>query len=349
MEKTLMINELMINSSLLTIKEDLEVLEEKLNKANNNIINDSDNYLSKIKKGFSNVYTSIISQRKDEIKNIEVRLAEKQSVFDEIKNNAIEQGLDVYYSDDIIFKNKVQGAFNDDVLDYNKLTFIYTFIFGSDGIYDNKNLKSERETDLYGKLSDIFFNDSKRIKEFKCRIEKTYQDLSVDRTMNKKNAIIAGVILGTATLALCPVLLGGLGASAAITTASLNSVAFGSGMAEGAFLLAGLPLTCAVTAGVTTYTVKNIQDKRDARKMLAEMSYDETALALSLYYSLIKEIETNKDIDAVALKKMLLQIYIDLKVDIDTEVYLTQKNCEQNKKKVEIFHRMDNKLLANIK
>lgn len=59
MEKTLMINELMINSSLLTIKEDLEVLEEKLNKANNNIINDSDNYLSKIKKGFSNVYTSI--------------------------------------------------------------------------------------------------------------------------------------------------------------------------------------------------------------------------------------------------------------------------------------------------
>ena len=269
------------------------------------------------------------SRKKEEI------LAEYNSF---LSNNANATSL----FDERNIRRIISETFSQDEYALEKTMFSISVIFDSEYKY-----AYEKETLAY--LSGLLWGREERLSNFKNEIEKNYRELAKQPWSTEQKFVLAGtaaLMLFTATV---PALaIGGLSASGITGGLAGFGAALGLGgtMVEGVGLmvLAEVLLDGAVIG--FTYALLNAHNKNKVRESFRDMNYQKAAqmLAIKCY---IMHVAKQTMPPAVFKEKTseLLQMIADFKSDLDYMLLIEGENVEENKKKLNVFHNLDDKLV----
>ena len=318
------INELeTLYASVKNLRMDLELkyYDDEIAKTSPRLIGRDENIFSKLGKNITN---NVNSSRYNKIKEKQLTLRDLHKELKETYN--------IYSNEE--FKTKLQDMFETDDSGIAKLEFSMSVILDSTFDYET-NKESFRQISLLLNENENYLLD------LKVKMLKAYQDISLDKTDNFKNALIVG---GALSLLLVT---GGVGGVFAGYAAGLTSL--GIGMTS---TLAVIALTSAVSmAGISyvTYSSLNANDKRKLKEEFAKYTVEETTMSLvktSMCLLYLKE--NNKKEQYEDLYDSFVEQYIDLKSDVDLRLFKDNDDVELNKKKNKLFNNADAFLRNNL-
>jgi hypothetical protein len=227
--------------------------------------------------------------------------------------------------------------FSDDEYFLEKTMFSISLIF--DGEY---NYEYESEGLEY--LSSLLWGSNKkdRFSNIKNGIEGYYKDLAKQPLSTEQKFVLGGVAALTLFTVTVPALaIGGL--SAAGITSTLAGL--GGTMVEGVgfIALAELLLDGAIIG--FTYALMDKHNKNKVKEAFREMSYNDAAqmLAIKCYIMHVAKQNMPKSVFKEKTSE-LLEMISDLKSDTDYVLLVEGENVAENKKKINVFHNLDNKL-----
>ena len=235
----------------------------------------------------------------------------------------------------------IREVFQNDIYSLEKTIFSISIIF--DGEYHY-----EYENESLNYISTILWNKNDRLLNMKNSIEDIYKDLAKQPLSTNQKLLLGGtaaLVLLTATV---PALaLGGLSASG--ITGGLagfgTAVGLGGTMVEGVGLMALAELLLDGAIIGFTYAMLDNYNKNIVKNSFREMNYNSAAkmLAIRCYVMHVAKQTMPKDIFKEKVSE-LLQLLQDLKSDTDYVLLVEKQNIEENKKKVRVFHNLDDKL-----
>lgn len=236
----------------------------------------------------------------------------------------------------------IREVFQTDVYSLEKTIFSVSIIF--DGEYHY-----EYENESLNYISTILCNKNDHLSNMKNSIESMYKDLAKQPLSSNQKLLLGGtaaIVLLTATV---PALaLGGLSASGITGGLAGFGTAFGLGgtMVEGVGLMALAELLLDGAIIGFTYAMLDNYNKSIVKNSFREMNYNSAAkmLAIRCYIMHVAKQTMPQDVFKEKVSE-LLQMLQDLKSDTDYVLLVEKQNIEENKKKVRVFHNLDDKLV----
>ena len=238
-------------------------------------------------------------------------------------------------------KQIIADIFSEDKYSLEKTMFSISVIFDSEFRY-------EYEAEGLAYISGLLWGKEDRLANMKSSIESIYKDLAKQPLSTEQKFILGGtaaLMLFTATV---PALaIGGLSASG--ITGGLagfgTAIGLGGTMIEGIGLIALAELLLDGAIIGFTYALLDNHNKNVVKKSFREMNYNNAAqmLAIKCYIMHVAK----QTMPATLFKEKtseLLQMISDLKSDTDYVLLVEGQNVVENKKKINVFHNLDNKL-----
>ena len=312
---------------LLRLQNDMKLVNEKFEKNRSTPVRSDDNFVKRFfdsRKNDIKDYKSFnLSKTKDAI----------QSEIDKFMNNV--NGTSVTLYKEMEISRIAADIFSDDEYFLEKTMFSISLIF--DGEY---NYEYESEGLAY--LSRLLWSDSEKLGSIKKNVEGYYKDLAKQPLSTEQKFVLGGVAALTLFTVSVPALaIGGL--SAAGITSTLAGL--GGTMVEGVgfIALAELLLDGAIIG--FTYALMDKHNKNKVKEAFREMSYNDAAqmLAIKCYIMHVAKQTMPKSIFKEKTSE-LLEMISDLKSDTDYVLLVEGENVAENKKKINVFHNLDNKL-----
>lgn len=312
---------------LLRLQNDMKLVNEKLEKNRSTPVRSDDNFVKRFfdsRKNDIKDYKSFnLSKTKDAI----------QSEIDKFMNNV--NGTSVTLYKEMEISRIAADIFSDDEYFLEKTMFSISLIF--DGEY---NYEYESEGLAY--LSRLLWSDSEKLGSIKKNVEGYYKDLAKQPLSTEQKFVLGGVAALTLFTVTVPALaIGGL--SAAGITSTLAGL--GGTMVEGVgfIALAELLLDGAIIG--FTYALMDKHNKNKVKEAFREMSYNDAAqmLAIKCYIMHVAKQTMPKSVFKEKTSE-LLEMISDLKSDTDYVLLVEGENVAENKKKINVFHNLDNKL-----
>lgn len=312
---------------LLRLQNDMKLVNEKLEKNRSTPVRSDDNFVKRFfdsRKNDIKDYKSFnLSKTKDAI----------QSEIDKFMNNVNGTSITLYKETEI--SRIAADIFSDDEYFLEKTMFSISLIF--DGEY---NYEYESEGLAY--LSRLLWSDSEKLGSIKKNVEGYYKDLAKQPLSTEQKFVLGGVAALTLFTVTVPTLaIGGL--SAAGITSTLAGL--GGTMVEGVgfIALAELLLDGAIIG--FTYALMDKHNKNKVKEAFREMSYNDAAqmLAIKCYIMHVAKQTMPKSVFKEKTSE-LLEMISDLKSDTDYVLLVEGENVAENKKKINVFHNLDNKL-----
>ena len=312
---------------LLRLQNDMKLVNEKLEKNRSTPVRSDDNFVKRFfdsRKNDIKDYKSFnLSKTKDAI----------QSEIDKFMNNV--NGTSVTLYKEMEISRIAADIFSDDEYFLEKTMFSISLIF--DGEY---NYEYESEGLAY--LSRLLWSDSEKLGSIKKNVEGYYKDLAKQPLSTEQKFVLGGVAALTLFTVTVPALaIGGL--SAAGITSTLAGL--GGTMVEGVgfIALAELLLDGAIIG--FTYALMDKHNKNKVKEAFREMSYNDAAqmLAIKCYIMHVAKQTMPKSVFKEKASE-LLEMISDLKSDTDYVLLVEGENVAENKKKINVFHNLDNKL-----
>ncbi len=306
------------------------VIEEEIKKNQISKYNPNDGYI----KGFFNALGDDIRTN-----NLNKLLVVQTSITSEIsrfENSVIDEIYDIDELNLII-----RELFQNDVYFLEKTIFSVSLIFDDEYHY-------EYENESLNYISTILWNKNDRLSNMKNSIESTYRDLAKQPLSIKQKWLLGG----TAAAILFTIAIPGLnlaGLSASGITSGLAG--FGTALGLGGTMLEGIELMflfeLLVDSAIIgfTYAMLDEYNKNIVKNSFREMNCNNAAklLAIRCYIMHVAKQTMPKDIFKEKVSE-LLQMLQDLKSDTDYVLLVEKQNIEENKKKVRVFHNLDDKL-----
>ena len=312
---------------LLRLQNDMKLVNEKLEKNRSTPVSSSDN-----------IFKRFFDSRKNDIKdyksfNLSKTKEAIQSEIDKFMNNV--NGTSVTLYKEMEISRIAADIFSDDECSLEKTMFSISLIF--DGEY---NYEYESEGLAY--LSRLLWSDSEKLGSIKKNVEGYYKDLAKQPLSTEQKFVLGGVAALTLFTVTVPALaIGGL--SAAGITSTLAGL--GGTMVEGVgfIALAELLLDGAIIG--FTYALMDKHNKNKVKEAFREMSYNDAAqmLAIKCYIMHVAKQTMPKSVFKEKTSE-LLEMISDLKSDTDYVLLVEGENVAENKKKINVFHNLDNKL-----
>ena len=312
---------------LLRLQNDMKLVNEKLEKNRSTPVRSDDNFVKRFfdsrKNGIKDYKSFNLSKTKDAI----------QSEIDKFMNNI--DGTSVTLYKEMEISRIAADIFSDDEYFLEKTMFSISLIF--DGEY---NYEYESEDLAY--LSRLLWSDSEKLGSIKKNVEGYYKDLAKQPLSTEQKFVLGGVAALTLFTVTVPALaIGGL--SAAGITSTLAGL--GGTMVEGVgfIALAELLLDGAIIG--FTYALMDKHNKNKVKEAFREMSYNDAAqmLAIKCYIMHVAKQTMPKSVFKEKTSE-LLEMISDLKSDTDYVLLVEGENVAENKKKINVFHNLDNKL-----
>ena len=312
---------------LLRLQNDMKLVNEKLEKNRSTPVRSDDNFVKRFfdsRKNDIKDYKSFnLSKTKDSI----------QREIDKFMNNV--NGTSVTLYKEMEISRIAADIFSDDEYFLEKTMFSISLIF--DGEY---NYEYESEGLAY--LSRLLWSDSEKLGSIKKNVEGYYKDLAKQPLSTEQKFVLGGVAALTLFTVTVPALaIGGL--SAAGITSTLAGL--GGTMVEGVgfIALAELLLDGAIIG--FTYALLDKHNKNKVKEAFREMSYNDAAqmLAIKCYIMHVAKQTMPKSVFKEKTSE-LLEMISDLKSDTDYVLLVEGENVAENKKKINVFHNLDNKL-----
>ena len=312
---------------LLRLQNDMKLVNEKLEKNRSTPVRSDDNFVKRF-----------FDSRKNDIKDYKFFNLSKtkdaiQSEIDKFVNNVNGTSITLYKETEI--SRIAADIFSDDEYFLEKTMFSISLIF--DGEY---NYEYESEGLAY--LSRLLWSDSEKLGSIKKNVEGYYKDLAKQPLSTEQKFVLGGVAALTLFTVTVPALaIGGL--SAAGITSTLAGL--GGTMVEGVgfIALAELLLDGAIIG--FTYALMDKHNKNKVKEAFREMSYNDAAqmLAIKCYIMHVAKQTMPKSVFKEKTSE-LLEMISDLKSDTDYVLLVEGENVAENKKKINVFHNLDNKL-----
>ena len=312
---------------LLRLHNDMKLVNEKLEKNRSTPVRSDDNFVKRF-----------FDSRKNDIKDYKFFNLSKtkdaiQSEIDKFMNNVNGTSITLYKETEI--SRIAADIFSDDEYFLEKTMFSISLIF--DGEY---NYEYESEGLAY--LSRLLWSDSEKLGSIKKNVEGYYKDLAKQPLSTEQKFVLGGVAALTLFTVTVPALaIGGL--SAAGITSTLAGL--GGTMVEGVgfIALAELLLDGAIIG--FTYALLDKHNKNKVKEAFREMSYNDAAqmLAIKCYIMHVAKQTMPKSVFKEKTSE-LLEMISDLKSDTDYVLLVEGENVAENKKKINVFHNLDNKL-----
>jgi hypothetical protein len=312
---------------LLRLQNDMKLVNEKLEKNRSTPVRSDDNFVKRF-----------FDSRKNDIKDYKFFNLSKtkdaiQSEIDKFMNNV--NGTSVTLYKEMEISRIAADIFSDDEYFLEKTMFSISLIF--DGEY---NYEYESEGLAY--LSRLLWSDSEKLGSIKKNVEGYYKDLAKQPLSTEQKFVLGGVAALTLFTVTVPALaIGGL--SAAGITSTLAGL--GGTMVEGVgfIALAELLLDGAIIG--FTYALMDKHNKNKVKEAFREMSYNDAAqmLAIKCYIMHVAKQTLPKSVFKEKTSE-LLEMISDLKSDTDYVLLVEGENVVENKKKINVFHNLDNKL-----
>ena len=312
---------------LLRLHNDMKLVNEKLEKNRSTPVRSDDNFVKRF-----------FDSRKNDIKDYKFFNLSKtkdaiQSEIDKFMNNV--NGTSVTLYKEMEISRIAADIFSDDEYFLEKTMFSISLIF--DGEY---NYEYESEGLAY--LSRLLWSDSEKLGSIKKNVEGYYKDLAKQPLSTEQKFVLGGVAALTLFTVTVPALaIGGL--SAAGITSTLAGL--GGTMVEGVgfIALAELLLDGAIIG--FTYALMDKHNKNKVKEAFREMSYNDAAqmLAIKCYIMHVAKQTMPKSVFKEKTSE-LLEMISDLKSDTDYVLLVEGENVAENKKKINVFHNLDNKL-----
>ena len=312
---------------LLRLQNDMKLVNEKLEKNRSTPVRSDDNFVKRFfdsRKNDIKDYKSFnLSKTKDAI----------QSEIDKFMNNVNGTSITLYKETEI--SRIAADIFSNDEYFLEKTMFSISLIF--DGEY---NYEYESEGLAY--LSRLLWSDSEKLGIIKKNVEGYYKDLAKQPLSTEQKFVLGGVAALTLFTVTVPALaIGGL--SAAGITSTLAGL--GGTMVEGVgfIALAEFLLDGAIIG--FTYALMEKHEKNKVKAAFREMRYNDAAqmLAIKCYIMNVAKQTMPKSVFKEKTSE-LLEMISDLKSDTDYVLLVEGENVAENKKKINVFHNLDNKL-----
>lgn len=312
---------------LLRLQYDIKMVDEKLNKNRSTPVRSDDNFVKRF-----------FNSRKNDIKdyksfNLSKTKAAIQSEIDKFMNNVNGTSITLYKEMEI---SRISAdIFSDDEYSLEKNMFSISLIL--DGEYSY-----EYEAEGLAYLSRLLWSDSEKLGSIKKNVEGYYKDLAKQPLSTEQKFVLGGVAALTLFTVTVPALaIGGL--SAAGITSTLAGL--GGTMVEGVgfIALAELLLDGAIIG--FTYALMDKHNKNKVKEAFRKMSYNDAAqmLAIKCYIMHLAKQTMPKSVFKEKTSE-LLEMISDLKSDTDYVLLVEGENVAENKKKINVFHNLDNKL-----
>ena len=312
---------------LLRLQNDMKLVNEKLENNRSTPVRSDDNFAKRF-----------FDSRKNDIKDYKFFNLSKtkdaiQSEIDKFMDNVNGTSITIYKEMEI--SRIAADIFSDDEYFLEKTMFSISLIF--DGEY---NYEYESEGLAY--LSRLLWSDSEKLGSIKKNVEGYYKDLAKQPLSTEQKFVLGGVAALTLFTVTVPALaIGGL--SAAGITSTLAGL--GGTMVEGVgfIALAELLLDGAIIG--FTYALMDKHNKNKVKEAFREMSYNDAAqmLAIKCYIMHVAKQTMPKSVFKEKTSE-LLEMISDLKSDTDYVLLVEGENVAENKKKINVFHNLDNKL-----
>jgi hypothetical protein len=312
---------------LLRLQNDMKLVNEKLEKNRSTPVRSDDNFVKRF-----------FDSRKNDIKdyksfNLSKTKEAIQSEIDKFMNNV--NGTSVTLYKEMEISRIAADIFSDDEYFLEKTMFSISLIF--DGEYNY-----EYESEGLASLSRLLWSDSEKLGSIKKNVEGYYKDLAKQPLSTEQKFVLGGVAALTLFTVTVPALaIGGL--SAAGITSTLAGL--GGTMVEGVgfIALAELLLDGAIIG--FTYALMDKHNKNKVKEAFREMSYNDAAqmLAIKCYIMHVAKQTMPKSVFKEKTSE-LLEMISDLKSDTDYVLLVEGENVAENKKKINVFHNLDNKL-----
>ena len=312
---------------LLRLQNDMKLVNEKLEKNRSTPVRSDDNFVKRF-----------FDSRKNDIKdyksfNLSKTKEAIQSEIDKFMNNV--NGTSVTLYKEMEISRIAADIFSDDEYFLKKTMFSISLIF--DGEYNY-----EYESEGLASLSSLLWSDSEKLGSIKKNVEGYYKDLAKQPLSTEQKFVLGGVAALTLFTVTVPALaIGGL--SAAGITSTLAGL--GGTMVEGVgfIALAELLLDGAIIG--FTYALMDKHNKNKVKEAFREMSYNDAAqmLAIKCYIMHVAKQTMPKSVFKEKTSE-LLEMISDLKSDTDYVLLVEGENVAENKKKINVFHNLDNKL-----
>ena len=245
-------------------------------------------------------------------------------------------------------KDAIKEAFKNDHYGLGRMAFCASIIFDGEYEYQYKD-------DCIRYLSYELYDDKDVISQLENKIEKIYCKLAKQPLSTKQK----WMLFGTAALAISTFvvpqiafaniasggsILGGLAAAG-------NAVGAANGMAAitGIGVLGvGEVLADSALIGIT-YSAMNGYNKNIVKQSVRDMNCDQIALKLAIKCVLMEHAKEKLPITEYKEQlSELLQMIQDLKSDTDYVFLVENKDLEENRKKIGVFHNLDNVLADSL-
>lgn len=309
------------------------VIEEEIKKNQISKYNPNDGYI----KGFFNALGDDIRTNK-----LNKLLVVQTSITSEISRFENSVTDEIYDIDELNLI--IRELFQNDVYFLEKTIFSVSLIFDDEYHY-------EYENESLNYISTILWNKNDRLSNMKNSMESIYKDLAKQPLSMKQKLLLSGAVaLAFTTYAVSPLLFSGI-ASGGEILGGLAAFGYAAGAAEGMGAILGIGVLGSIELLVDcaligfTYIFLDTYNKDKVKKSFREMSYDNAAflLAIRCYIMHVAKQTMPNDIFKEKVSE-LLQMLQDLKSDTDYVLLVEKQNIEENKKKVRVFHNLDDKL-----
>lgn len=312
---------------LLRLQHELKIVNEKLEQNRSTPVRSEDNFLKR-------AFDSLNNERKEyKSLNLSKTKAAIQAELDKFMRNVNGTSITLYKESEIL--RTASEVFSDDEYSLEKTMFSISLIF--DGEYNY-----EYDSEGLSYLSQLLWRDSVKLAGIKKSVEGFYKDLAKQPLSTEQKFVLGGVAALTLFTVTVPALaIGGL--SAAGITSTLAGL--GGTMVEGVgfIALAELLLDGAIIG--FTYALMDKHNKNKVKEAFRKMSYNDAAqmLAIKCYIMQVAKASMPKTMFKEKTSE-LLEMISDLKSDTDYVLLVEGENVAENKKKINVFHNLDNKL-----
>jgi hypothetical protein len=313
---------------LLRLQHELKLIDEKLEQNRSTPICAEDNFFKRLINSGNNKIKDYKSINLSEIK------AAIQAEIDKFTKNTNGASITLYNESEIL--RIASDVFSSDDYSLEKTMFSISLIF--DGEY---NYEFDSEGLSY--LSRLLWEDEAKLADIKKSVDSFYKDLTKQPLSTEQKFVLGGVAALTLCTAVIPALaLGNL--SAAGISSTLAGIGGTMVAGVGFIALADLLLDGAIIG--FTYASMNKRNKKKIKEAFREMSYDDVAqmLAMKCYIMHVAKQTMPRSMFKEKTSE-LLEMISDLKSDTDYVLLVEGENVAENKKKINVFHNLDNKLV----
>lgn len=316
----------------------------RLTKAREFVFRDLNNNVQVQSKPTDGFFSKLVTGIGNEFRNERTRkFTEKEKAIDEatqkfVSDHCGPQG-ELYSLKEI--PDVIKELFSDDVYEIEKAMFSISIIF-------DEEYKYEYPDETLRFVSSIIWNDENTLTGYKKDIMSTYKELA-KQPLSMGQKLFLG---GTATLVLLfpaipSLAISGLSASGITSTlAGFGLLGLGGTMVEGVGLMALAELLLDGALIGFTYAALDSHNKTIVKKSFRDMNFNDAALMLAIKCRIMSLAKDKMPKEIFKEKSSeLLQMIQDLKSDTDYVLLVEKQNIEENKKKIRVFHNLDDELV----